>query len=344
MKPVQMAANRPKGHTPSAPAWCVVDFPELTVFSMIFAKPAVCVGEQDNAVLDNVVLDKSGAPDNAGTVAKLRAALTSGEDLPDHVERARVVNFTEDGDDAAGVQGNVADGYIKGVETVFMAYWVNPAAYERWRHSCEALCLAGVYCETAYIPADHWETIAGTKRPLPGIRNLTSVDLTELHDYWGSARDRMAASQHDPFEAAPGSPLPANMCLIRSGQKWDECLSDEREMYFTDIEPKLRAGIDYLARNPESGCISSRFLREQNMDGDDLESTSFVGWFEDLASLETWSRSHSTHMAIFHSFLSTAQLLGRPPKLRLWHEVSVLPECGVEMINQELSPLSSLVS
>ena len=309
-----MAANRPEGHTPSAPAWCVVDFPELTAYSMIFSK----------------------GPGNDETLADLQAALTGGDDRPDHVERARIVNFTDEGDDAAEAEGDV--------ETVFMAYWVDPAVYERWRQDCDVLHRAGVYCETAVIPADRWETIAGTKRPLPGVRNLTSVDLTELHDYWGAARDRMAASAEDPFETAPGSPLPANLCLIRSGQKWDECLDDEREMYFTDIEPKLRAGIDFLANNPATGCISSRFLREQTIDGEDLESTSFVGWFEDLASLEAWSRSHSTHLAIFHSFLSTVQLLGRPPKLRLWHEVSVLPEGGVELLNTELSPLAELVA
>ena len=309
-----MAANRPKGHTPSAPAWCVVDFPDLTAYSMIFSK----------------------GPGNAETLAELHAALADGDHRPDHVERARVVNFTDEGDDAAEAQGDV--------ETVFMAYWVDPAVYDRWRDRCGVLERPGVYCETAIIPADRWETIAGTKRPLPGVRNLTSVDLTELHDYWGAARDRMAASAEDPFESAPASPLPANLCLIRSGQKWDECLDDEREMYFTDIEPKLRAGIDFLANNPDTGCISSRFLREQTIDGEDLESTSFVGWFEDLASLEAWSRSHSTHLAIFHSFLSTVQLLGRPPKLRLWHEVSVLPEGGVELLNTELSPLAELVA
>ena len=309
-----MAANRPQGHTPSAPAWCVVDFPDLTAYSMIFSK----------------------GPDNADTLADVQAALTRGEHAPDHIERARIVNFTGEGDDAAEAQGDI--------ETVFMAYWVDPAVYERWRDRCDVLERPGVYCETAIIPADRWETIAGTKRPLPGVRNLTSVDITQLHDYWGAARDRMAASADDPFEAAPGSPLPANLCLIRSGQKWDECLDDEREMYFNDIEPKLRAGIDFLARNPDTGCISSRFLREQTIDGEDLESTSFVGWFEDLASLEEWSRSHSTHLAIFHSFLSTVQLLGRPPKLRLWHEVSVLPEGGVELLNTELSPLAELVA
>ncbi len=309
-----MAANRPEGHTPSAPAWCVVDFPELTAYSMVFSK----------------------GPDNADTLAELQAALTGGEHRPDHVERARVVNFTDEGDEAAEAEGDV--------ETVFMAYWVDPAVYERWRDGCDVLERDGIYCETAVIPADRWETIAGTKRPLPGVRNLTSVDLTELHDYWGAARDRMAASAEDPFEAAPGSPLPANLCLIRSGQKWDECLDDEREMYFTDIEPKLRAGIDFLANNPDTGCISSRFLREQTIDGEDLKSTSFVGWFDELASLEAWSRSHSTHLAIFHSFLSTVHRLGRPPKLRLWHEVSVLPEGGVELVNTELSPLADLLT
>ena len=102
----------------------------------------------------------------------------------------------------------------------------------------------------------------------------------------------------------------------------------ERKGSWMRYEPKLRAGIEFLAANRDTGCISSRFLREQTIDGEDLQSTSFVGWFDDLASLEAWSKSHSTHLAIFHSFLSTVHLLGRPPKLRLWHEVSVLPEGG----------------
>lgn len=49
-----MAANRPEGHTPSAPAWCVADFPDLTAYSMIFSK----------------------VPGNADTLAELQAALT----------------------------------------------------------------------------------------------------------------------------------------------------------------------------------------------------------------------------------------------------------------------------
>lgn len=91
-------------------------------------------------------------------------------------------------------------------------------------------------------------------------------------------------------------------------------------------------------------CDRMTASADDPFDGEDLQSTSFVGWFDDLASLEAWSKSHSTHLAIFHSFLSTMHLLGRPPKLRLWHEVSVLPEGGVELVRSDLSPLAELLS
>ncbi len=37
-----------------------------------------------------------------------------------------------------------------------------------------------------------------------------------------------------------------------------------------------------------------------------------MGWFDELRSLEEWSKSHPTHLAIFNSFLAmVGQLEGR---------------------------------
>jgi aldoxime dehydratase len=38
----------------------------------------------------------------------------------------------------------------------------------------------------------------------------------------------------------------ANLCLIRSGQDWGDTEADERRMYEQDVEPVLRAGMDFL--------------------------------------------------------------------------------------------------
>ena len=258
--------------------------------------------------------------DGAGTVEELKAELTGGTGAPDHLERARIVNS----DDHA---------------TVFLGYWTDPESQMRWCRRSQALKRPGILTETAVIPAERWETLHSTPEITPGVRNLLAAELTDVHEYWGAARDRIPASAASDLASEPADPLPGNLCLIRSGQIWEHCGDQERSLYFTDVEPNLTAGIDFLAEHPETGCISSRFLREQTIDGDDLESTSFVGWFRDLKSLEDWSRTHPTHLAIFNSFLAMVADMGFQIELRLWHEVAVVPAGGVQVAGTEESPL-----
>ncbi len=299
-----MTRNRPKGHTPQAPAWTAVSLPEATVYSMLFTR----------------------GPDATSAVGELRRVLTSGDDTPSHLERARVAN---DNDPVA----------------VFLGYWDEAGAYQRWQERADvraSLSLPGVLEEAATIPADRWETLHSTAEETPGVRNLSPAEPTEVHEYWGAARDRIPASADSDLASEPAAPLPANLCLIRSGQIWQYCEDKERRLYFEEVAPHLTAGIKYLAENPYTGCISSRLLQEQTLDGEDLESTSFVGWFRDLASLEKWSRSHPTHLAIFESFLEMVGELGGQIQLRLWHEVSVLPAGAVSLGGTDRSPLAAL--
>ncbi len=257
---------------------------------------------------------------DAATVEEIKTELTGGADTPDHLERARLVN-TDD---------QVA---------VFLGYWTDPEAQRRWCRRSRSLTRPGVLQETATIPAERWETLHSTPETTPGVRNLLGAELTDVHEYWGAARDRIPASAASELASGPGRPLPGNLCLIRSGQVWEHCGEAERALYFADVEPNLTAGIDFLAKHTETGCIASRFLREQTIDGEDLESTSFVGWFRDLKSLEDWSRTHPTHLAIFNSFLTMVSDLGFEIDLRLWHEVAVIPAGGVQVGGTDTSPL-----
>ena len=293
-----MTANRPEGHVPNFPAWSSVDLPAQTAYSMMFVT----------------------GPGRSETIETLRAELTEGDDTPNLLERARVVNIDDE-------------------NTVFLGYWTDPDSHRRWQQRSVALGHEGVLIETAVIPAERWETLHSTPEVTPGVRGLLDADLTDVHEYWGAARDRIPASHGSELAAEVGSPIPGNICLIRSGQIWQYCGEAERELYFGDVEPNLRAGIDFLAGHPETGCISSRFLREQTLDGEDIESTSFVGWFRDLKSLEDWSKSHSTHLAIFHSFLGMVGTLGAEIEIRLWHEVCVVPAGGIQVGGSTRSPL-----
>ena len=294
-----MTANRADGHTPNFRAWTVNDLPDHTAFSMLFVR---------------------GGDDS--TVEAARRELTGGPDLPDHLERARVVNTDDQ-------------------PTVFLGYWTRHRSQLRWCERSRVLSLPGVLQETAVIPAKRWETLHSTPEMTPGVRNLRAVELTDVHEYRGSARDRIPASANSDLASRPGTPLPSNLCLIRSGQVWQHCGEAERELYFTGVEPNLVAGIDFLAESPETGCISSRFLREQTIDGEDLESTSFVGWFRDLKSLENWSETHPSYLAILDSFRRMVADLDFSISLRRWHEVAVIPAGGVRVAGTETSPLAA---
>ena len=254
---------------------------------------------------------------------ELKAELAAGSDTPDHLERARLVNTDEH-------------------VNVFLGYWTDPESQRRWCQRSEALSQPGVLQETAVIPAERWETLHSTPEITPGVRNLLAAELTDVHEYWGAARDRIPVSATSDLASEPAGPLPGNLCLIRSGQVWEHCGDRERSLYFTDVEPNLTAGIDFLDEHPETGCILSRFLREQTIDGEDLESTSFVGWFRDLKFLEDWSKTHPTHLAIFNSFLTMVEDLGFEIDLRLWHEVAVVPAGGVHLAGTDTSPLQSM--
>jgi len=297
-----MTANRPEGHVPQVPAWSAVDLPERTVFSMLFVRGA-----------------------RAATVDALLDAVGTGDDIPDHAERARVVNASEP-------------------TAVLLGYWTDPLRHTRWGVRSDvtaAVARPDVVVETATIPADRWETLHSTDHVTPGVRNLLPAALTDVHEYWGAARDRIGASAGSDLRATPGGLVPGNLCLIRSGQIWEHCDEREREIYFGEVEPNLTAGIDFLDGHPETGCLSARFLREQTLDGEDLESTSFVGWFDELRSLEEWAKSHPTHLAIFNSFLAMVGKLEGRIGLRLWHEVAAIPAGGVTLCGNEASPLRS---
>ncbi len=54
------------------------------------------------------------------------------------------------------------------------------------------------------------------------------------------------------------------------------------------------------------------------------EQTFGLAFFDDLASLESWSKEHQTHLNIFGGFLQYARKLNYKLSLHLYHEVLVL--------------------
>ncbi|TKA67830.1 hypothetical protein B0A55_09196, partial [Friedmanniomyces simplex] len=56
----------------------------------------------------------------------------------------------------------------------------------------------------------------------------------------------------------------------------------------------------------------------------DTDKTFGLAYFDDLSSLEGWSKHHKTHLDIFGGFLKYAGELQGNVSLRLFHEVLVL--------------------
>jgi aldoxime dehydratase len=89
------------------------------------------------------------------------------------------------------------------------------------------------------------------------------------HGYWGSMRDRIPLSQTDTMASTGDLSVRddgngrvtvhghENLAVIRSGQDWTDTQGEERRVYLEDIEPTLRAGMDFYAiRVPKSAATA----------------------------------------------------------------------------------------
>ncbi|WP_027474213.1 phenylacetaldoxime dehydratase family protein [Curvibacter gracilis] len=239
---------------------------------------------------------------------------------------------------------------------VWTGYWRDAARFEQWRqglafgawwnseHRLDEAC--GWFMEVASPAPQRLETLYSSPDGFEGFGRLASHMSAEIreHGYWGSMRDRLPASQTEALTealtaAAPASPVPRpnrrarvafsavdHLALIRSGQDWSRTAGLERERYVRDVEPVLRAGMDFLDSEAglAIGCLSSRYLRIVDKDLHPAEKSYGLSWWASLADMERWARDHATHSAIFEGFMRLVQDMNLELALRLSHEVSVL--------------------
>jgi phenylacetaldoxime dehydratase/aldoxime dehydratase len=252
-------------------------------------------------------------------------------------------------------RGQYVDAYGYANATL-MAYWFSPEDYEAWaaQQAVEGFWASrptagpvGFYRETAIIPRDHIETLYTPHDPkeydTPGIAQHVEVGPTKVHDYWGAARDRITASRADELEGelheyTPTDrdtlgerisvPVPENVCLIRTAQDWRKS-TIFKDDYFENVDPVKDSGVDYLAIHPSTGCLQTRKVREQTLQGDIIDRACTIGWFLSLEHLMVWSRGHRSHLEIYGAFFRMMQGKdGQPMDMSLWHEVSVVPRDG----------------
>ncbi|GKT41034.1 phenylacetaldoxime dehydratase [Colletotrichum spaethianum] len=239
-----------------------------------------------------------------------------------------------------------------------LAYWPSTQAYEDW---CTKSGFRKWWAETkpgenpqhgwfleVFLPTvDRLETVFTTavQEGASHMRESVSGPIRE-HVYWGSMRDRLPVSQTDGLlgEARKSNamdlpngdvnllqrvriPGKKNLVVIRSGQDWSAALPEERLLYSNSMQPPLIEGMEFLRdHGDEVGCFSCRFMEivDPITAEGGADRTFALAYFDDLASLERWSKEHKTHLAIFGEFAKYAKSLGDKMSLSLFHEVLVL--------------------
>lgn len=241
---------------------------------------------------------------------------------------------------------------------VVIAYWSSTAQYEQWsvESGFEAWWRSidaeqeshGWFREVFFPPVERFESVfsdAAVPEGAAHMREGVSGPIRE-HVYWGSMRDRLPASQANELCGEKASVKPEsqtkgvevmkarvnvpgrrNLAIIRSGQDWSNTSPHERTLYLETMHPVLIKGMEFLRdTGRDVGCYSCRFmdvLDSKNMK-DGTEKTFGLAYFDDLESLEGWSKGHQTHLNIFGRFLNYAKELQGEVSLRLFHEVLVL--------------------
>lgn len=244
-------------------------------------------------------------------------------------------------------------GFINIVHTL---YWRDISRYEQWEKSLSPTWWhadlpidgdIGAFKETYIVPTTDTETSFAI--PIPegyAVIADSMSEPTDSHEYWGSARDRIPRGQTEDLEPigwpAIGGAVPKdsrghhlsvephhNLCLIRSGQVWANSDPTEVASYDAEMKPPLEEGMQEIVEaGLEIGCLSNRYMRIENDDGEPVGKSWSISAWESLRHLEQWTVG-AKHKKIFGTEIKhfgRMEASGIAPRLNLWHEIMVLRE------------------
>jgi aldoxime dehydratase len=285
-------------------------------------------------------------PDVKQVVMAYFGAQYLGESLPNRVDKALMSIASAFGNDKGPGHWDRAL-YVDEAgftNIISIGYWDVPAEFDAWfgnygadwTNTAVGGNTGGAFIEVLRPTTERFETLFSSDVP-EGVACLAEgfSDAVQEHAYWGGARDRIPMSQTHDMQPV-GAPrvvvnglnqrvIPhENICLIRSGQDWSATQAEERRMYLEDVEPVLRAGMNFLRDDGlQIGCFVNRYMTVVDGSYRPAEKTFGMSWWKSLAALERWAESHPTHLAIFGAAMKYLGTMGPAAKLKLYHEVTV---------------------
>lgn len=273
--------------------------------------------------------------------AKIVEAIKTGIDgnyAPHHRESSSFI-------DAAGLKTQVFTLYWKGYEPY--QQWIESRPNGWWHAAVPIGGNIGVFFERCKIRMMDTETSFSSRSPEGYARIADCMSgPTDSHEYFGSIRDRIPRAQAESLVAdrlpslegkcpldAQGHLLtvraPRNLCIIRSGQVYEECDEEEEALYLSSTKPLLDHAMASLTNDGlDCGCLSNRYLCLENELGQPLKKTWSVSVWTSLDALMAWVKTEE-HRRIFAAGMKhfrQSEMRGKTSGLKLWHEVAVLDE------------------
>lgn len=320
--PRTVPARKPEGHTPAAPRYTLRwQHPVDMLVSNYFAvQQADLPWDKQKAFFDHV-----------------RASF-------DHIDGPaahEIMRFTDESGE---------------INAVVVAYWLDATKHARWSADAEypnwfrseapmSEPDVGYWSETIAVPYDRFETIySGPHYKIGFARTAgSSIESMTTNGYFGAARDRIPVSAIDPLDSpmknrrptprevkSRGRRLcattPHNMTALRSGQFWVGAGEEQLADYDENLQPKLMRGMNFLLNNKEAtGTLALRIMTNLEEDGRERAETSVLAYFLSLEQLEEWSKSHVTHLDIYHHAIAMNRKFKEKREVVTWHECFVMP-------------------
>lgn len=246
---------------------------------------------------------------------------------------------------------------------MLVTYGTDPAANAQWWARDDINRWWRALFENADPETGYWREVSNTRRERfnyaagtedrVGSAAILPIAPSKTFGYWGAYRDRIPASVDDDFASplAQTPPrrvnetrgrivsvrVPDNLCVIREGQGWGDCATEEKTVWDERMADVIDEWVDFLGSDPQAtGCMTIRSCREHDVASGAAQSRqSQFAFLLSLGHIEHAARTQVAHLAVHGAFIKMHRDAEFTPRMHVWVEVHILkaPDLCTEYMN-----------